>query len=66
RAWARERGGIAAQRSMDAFQDSASDLALLRSRLVRGTAERDAAQREMVLLQAITAHRKDFIGTPVL
>jgi RsiW-degrading membrane proteinase PrsW (M82 family) len=66
RAWARERGGIAAQRSMDAFQDSASDLALLRSRLVRGTAERDATQREMVLLQAITAHRKDFIGTPVL
>ncbi|HEX5967484.1 MAG TPA: PrsW family intramembrane metalloprotease [Intrasporangium sp.] len=66
RAWARERGGIAAQRSMDAFQDSASDLALLRSRLVRGTAERDATQREMVLLQAITTHRKDFIGTPVL
>ena len=66
RAWARERGGNAAQRSMDAFQDSASDLALLRSRLVRGTAERDAAQREMILLQAITEHRRDFIGTPVL
>ena len=66
RAWARRRGGLAAQRSMDAFQDSASDLALLRSRLVHGTAERDAARREMVLLEAITAHRKDFIGTPVL
>ncbi|MDC5696606.1 PrsW family intramembrane metalloprotease [Intrasporangium calvum] len=66
RAWARRRGGVAAQRSMDAFQDSASDLALLRSRLVHGTAERDAAQRETVLLQAITAHRKDFIGTPVM
>ena len=66
RTWAKDRGGLAAQRSMDAFQDSASDLALLRSRLVHGTAERDAPQREMVLLEAITAHRKDFIGTPVL
>jgi len=66
RAWARRRGGLAAQRSMDAFQDSASDLALLRARLVHGTAEPDAARREMVLLEAITAHRKDFIGTPVL
>jgi RsiW-degrading membrane proteinase PrsW (M82 family) len=66
RTWAKDRGGVAAQRSMDAFQDSASDLALLRSRLVHGTAERDAPQREMVLLEAITAHRKDFIGTPVL
>ncbi|GAA6527235.1 PrsW family intramembrane metalloprotease [Intrasporangium sp. DVR] len=65
RGWARRRGGPAAQRSMDAFQDSASDLALLRSRLVHGTAERDAAQRELVLLEAITAHRRDFIGTPV-
>ncbi|MDV3220837.1 PrsW family intramembrane metalloprotease [Intrasporangium sp.] len=65
RTWAKERGGVAAQRSMDAFQDSASDLALLRSRLVHGTAEGDAAAREMVLLEAITAHRKDFIGTPV-
>lgn len=65
RAWAKERGGRPARQSMDAFQDSASDLALLRSRLIHGTAERDAAQREMVLLEAITTHRKDFIGTPV-
>jgi len=65
RAWARQHGGRAAKASMAAFQDSASDLALLRSRMVRGTAEADAPQREMVLLQAITEHRKDFIGTPV-
>ena len=51
--------------SMDAFQDSASDLALLRSRLVRGTAEEGASEREMVLLEAITAHRRDFVGSPV-
>ena len=51
RAWARDRGGIPAQRSMDAFQDSASDLALLRSRgSSAAPPSRDAAQREQVLL----------------
>ncbi|WP_246069675.1 PrsW family intramembrane metalloprotease [Humibacillus xanthopallidus] len=65
RAWARRAGGTAAKRSMQAFQDSASDLALLRSRLVHGTAEGDASQRELVLLESITAHRRDFVGSPV-
>ena len=65
RAWARRNGGRAAKRSMDAFQDSASDLALLRSRLVQGTAEDGASEREMVLLEAITAHRRAFVGSPV-
>ncbi|HET8988007.1 MAG TPA: PrsW family intramembrane metalloprotease [Humibacillus sp.] len=65
RMWARQTGGAPAKRSMNAFQDSASDLALLRSRLVHGTAERDATQRELVLLEAITAHRRDFVGSPV-
>ena len=65
RAWAGQNGGRPARRSMDAFQDSASDLALLRSRLVRGTAEDGASEREMVLLEAITAHRRGFVGSPV-
>ena len=65
RAWARQNGGRRAKRSMEAFQDSASDLALLRSRLVHGTAEPEASQREMVLLEAITVHRRDFVGSPV-
>ena len=65
RAWARRTGGRRARRSMDAFQDSASDLALLRSRLVHGTAELDASERELVLLEAITAHRRAFVGSPV-
>ena len=43
RAWAGQNGGRPAKRSMDAFQDSASDLALLRSRLVHGTAEDGAS-----------------------
>ena len=65
REWAKQNGGREAKRSMDAFQDSASDLALLRGRLVHGTAEEEAPAREMVLLVAITAHRRDFIGSPV-
>jgi RsiW-degrading membrane proteinase PrsW (M82 family) len=65
RTWARAHGGLAGRRSMTAFQDSASELALLRARIVHGTAERDAPQREMVLLDALTAHRKDFVGSPV-
>src|SRR3954447_4183249 len=65
RAWARQNGGRAGKRSMDAFQDSASDLALLRSRIVHGTAESDASEREMVLLEAISAHRRNFLGSPV-
>lgn len=65
RTWARQNGGRAARRSMDAFQDSASDLALLRSRLVHGTAEAGASEREMVLLESITAHRRAFVGSPV-
>ena len=50
---------------MHAFQDSASELALLRARLVHGTAEEGATEREMVLLQSITAHRHGFVGSPV-
>ncbi len=65
RGWAVAHGGSAGKRSMHAFQDSATDLALLRSRIVNGTAEADAQAREVVLLGAITAHRKDFIGSPV-
>lgn len=66
RGWAAEHGGAAAKRSMSAFQDSATHLALLRSRIAHGTAERDARQREMALLNAITTHRRDFIGSSVI
>jgi RsiW-degrading membrane proteinase PrsW (M82 family) len=65
RAWARQQGGSVAKASMAAFQDSASDLALLRSRLVHGTAAADAPQRELELLHAITEHRRAFVGSPV-
>lgn len=65
RAWARANGGAAGAASMRAFQDAASDLALLRSRVVNGTAEAEAPLHERELLTALTAHRAGFVGTPV-
>lgn len=62
RAWAIQHGGRAGLASMRSFQDAASDLALLRSRLMRGTAEPDALQHERRLLEAIVATRRAFIG----
>ena len=62
RIWANQQGGRAAVASMRAFQDGASDLALLRARMVRGSAERDAAARERILLESIVAHRRAFVG----
>jgi len=57
RAWARGHGGRTAVRSMRAFQDRASDLALLRSRIVRGSAGSGAAAHERELLDTVTAYR---------
>jgi RsiW-degrading membrane proteinase PrsW (M82 family) len=62
RAWARGLGGRAAVRSMRAFQDSASDLALLRARIVRGSAEPGAGAHERDLLDAVTANRGVVVG----
>ncbi len=62
RIWANQQGGKAAVASMRAFQDGASDLALLRARMVRGSAERDAAAHERTLLESIVAHRRAFVG----
>ena len=62
RLWAAQHGGRTAVASMRSFQDGASDLALLRARMVRGRAERDAPQHERALLDAIVAHRRAFVG----
>ena len=62
RVWANQQGGRAAVAAMRGFQDGASDLALLRARMVRGSAERDAAARERRLLESIVAHRRAFVG----
>ncbi len=65
RAWARSIGGPTAVRSMRAFQDSAADLALLRARMVIGSAESSAPVQERELLSALTSHRAAFVGGPV-
>ena len=62
RVWASQQGGKSAVASMRAFQDGASDLALLRARMVRGSAERDAVAHERALLEAIVANRRAFVG----
>lgn len=62
RLWAAKHGGKAAVASMRSFQDGASELALLRARMVRGRAERDAPTHERTLLGAIVAHRRAFVG----
>ena len=62
RVWASQQGGKAAEASMRAFKDGASDLALLRARMVRGSAERDAGAHERMLLEAIVANRRAFVG----
>lgn len=65
RTWARSHGGRAALQSMRAFQDSASALALLRARIIRGSAGPTATAQERQLLDAVTAHRAVFVGPPV-
>ncbi len=61
RTWAKGQSPTAAQ-SMRSFQDAASDLALLRSRMAHGAAEANAQEREHELLGSITVHRRDFAG----
>jgi hypothetical protein len=49
-------------RSMRRFQDSASELALLRARMHHSAADARALETERELLQTITASRRDFLG----
>lgn len=66
RRWAQGVGGRPAARSMRTFQDAASELALLRGRMARGTAAADAQATERDLLETIAARRRDFAGAPVM
>jgi protease PrsW len=62
RVWARTTGGRAALRSMRAFQDAASELALLRARMHHSAADDHALQTERELLDTISARRREFLG----
>jgi RsiW-degrading membrane proteinase PrsW (M82 family) len=62
RLWARTSGGRSMLRSMRRFQDSASELALLRARMYHSAADAKAAETERDLLQAITTSRRELLG----
>ena len=65
RIWARTNAGKPGLVAMRAFQDAASELALLRRRMYHSAADARALQAERRLLDAIVARRREFIGLPV-
>ncbi len=62
RVWARSTGGRSTLRSMRRFQDSASELALLRARMHHSAADDHAVSTERELLGVVTATRREFLG----
>jgi RsiW-degrading membrane proteinase PrsW (M82 family) len=64
RAAARRYGGAPAARAMRGFQDSASELALLRERMSRSAAGSDAQDTERMLLGQIAADRAALATEP--
>ena len=62
RSWARQFGGPGRLKAMRAFQDTASELALLRFRMTRHFADPETLHRELVLLDSMTARRREFAG----
>ncbi len=66
RTWARAVGGPRALASMRTFQDTASELALLRARMTHGAAGAGAADTERRLLDVLAACRRESAGRAVL
>ncbi|GAA4125733.1 PrsW family intramembrane metalloprotease [Knoellia locipacati] len=62
RQWARANGGRQALRSMEDFQDAASELALLRRRMHHSTADARALTDERELLAVLVRRRREFAG----
>ena len=62
RQWARTNGGRTGLRSMEDFQDAASELALLRRRMHHSAADARAIAEERELLASLVGHRRDFAG----
>ena len=62
RAWARANTGRIGLSSMRAFQDTASDLALLRRRMIAGAADGESLQTERDLLDRLVRSRRAFVG----
>ncbi len=66
RMWARTNAGSKGLAAMRAFQDAASELALLRRRMYHSTADARALATERQLLGALVARRREFIGTTLV
>jgi protease PrsW len=64
RVWARANSGRAGLTAMRAFQDTASELALLRRRMYHSAADRRAAEHERELLALLRDRRLQFLGMP--
>jgi len=62
RQWARANGGRQALRSMEDFQDAASELALLRRRMHHSAADARALTDERELLAILVRRRREFAG----
>jgi protease PrsW len=62
RMWAKRSGGREALRAMRAFQDAASELALLRLRMHHSAADAHALETELTLLDTMVARRREFLG----
>lgn len=65
RVWARANAGPPGLAAMRGFQDTASELAMLRRRMHHGAADARAPGQERALLVALAARREDFVGLPV-
>ncbi|HQH08562.1 MAG TPA: PrsW family intramembrane metalloprotease [Phycicoccus sp.] len=65
RAWARANAGRAGLSAMRGFQDAASELALLRRKMMIGHSDERAIQDERTLLSSVVSHRRRFVGRPV-
>jgi hypothetical protein len=64
RMWAQQTGGRRALRSMQAFQDAASELALLRQRMYHSAADARALETERRLLDTIVTRRRELTRMP--
>ncbi len=66
RMWARANTGRAGLSAMREFQDTASELALLRRRMSHSAADVHALAEERELLGALVERRRAFLGMPVV
>lgn len=62
RTWAKYNRGPLGLKSMRGFQDTASELAMLRFRMINHRADLESLSRERVLLDSMTARRREFAG----